>query len=391
MRCEPCPRPLQLALAPTLLAVSLLAACSPDLPPGATPTSPDATSSSRASSSADPLAQRAAHTMTTLDDGSLLVAGGCVIDGCTNATASTAVLAVGGTRPAQPMRDARDAHTATRLLDGSVLVVGGFGGEGRPPRASAEVYDPATGQWRVVGGLATARGGHAAALLGDGRVVVAGGWVRSRTYTASTEIYDPATERFGPGPDLPAAVDGLAATSLGDGSVLVVGGQREPGVASAAAARIRPDGTLLPVGALQRGRFKHALVTLPSGEAIALGGTSDDTVLLDTTEVFDPATGQFSPGPHLVAGRYKLSDGATVLPDGRIAIAGGGPGVELVDVSRGRSVALAGAGTRRSSFSTVGVLAAELVVLGGYDERIALTGTDLRLPLAGLPEPRLSG
>ncbi len=243
------------------------------------------------------LARRAAHTMTALPGGGLLVAGGCVVDGCGTATTSAYVLDGVRAEPTGPLGQPRDAHTATALPDGRVLVTGGFTAEGRAPLSSAEVYDPQTRRWTTSGSLRTARGGHAAGLLGDGRVLVAGGWVGYHTFTESTEIFEPATGRFAPGPSLPAAVLGLAATSLADGSVLLTGGESRPGQATRLAVRVLPDGTLRRVGPLITGRFKHTMVTLPSGQALVIGGTTDDQDLLADTEIFDPATDEFRAGP----------------------------------------------------------------------------------------------
>ncbi len=313
--------------------------------------------------------------MTALSDDDLLIAGGCDVDGCTTATA-TAFL-VRGARVLQitPMGGARDAHTAVRLRDGRVLVVGGFAGEGEPPLTTAELFDPETSAWTSTGGLATGRGGHAAALLGDGRVLVAGGWIGSQTYTDSTEIYDPATGSFSPGPDLSEPVDSLAAVSLGDGCVLITGGQVHPGESSAGTSTICPDGVLRELGPMRQARFKHGLATLSDGRVVVVGGTADDRRLLDTTEVFDPDTGTFSAGPRLRGGRYKLSGSVLTLEDDRVVVAGGGPGVEVVDLVRGRSEVLAPLGRQRRSFSTVGTSRGHLVLVGGYDEQITLTGT----------------
>ena len=361
--------------APVLVLV-LLAGCSGTAPdPAAHPTDTDLPAA---------LADRAAHTMTPLASGGLLVAGGCDVDGCATATSSAYVVTAGGARATADLLTPRDAHTATALADGRVLVTGGFAGEGVAPLASAEIYDPATGAWLEVGPLAVGRGGHAAARLGDGRVVVAGGWVSSGTYTAVTEIFDPETGRFTSGPELPAAVDGLAATSLPDGSVLVAGGQDSPGVASDLAVRIEPDGTLQDVGPLRTARFKHALLTLDSGVAVVLGGTTDDERLLRSTEVFDPATGRFRPGPDLRDGRYKLAGSAVSLPGDRMVVAGGGPGVELLDLARGSSRPVPGLGSDWGSFSTLGVTADRLVLVGGYDRGIQLTGAARSVPVADL-------
>ena len=330
------------------------------------------------------LARRAAHTATDLIDGSTVVVGGCDTDGCTSATASTVVVGPEGPASVSGLHDARDAHSATRLDDGSVLVAGGFAFEGQPPLTSAEIYDPAARSWSVVASLAVGRGGHAAARWGDGRVLVAGGWIRPRRYTATTEIFDPLRGQFSPGPDLPVAADGLAASALGDGSVLVTGGQVASGVATATAVVLRPDGSSTVVGPMRQARYKHAMVILPSGRVLVIGGTSDDHTLLTSTEIYDPVAQRFGPGPALVAGRYKLAGSAAVLPDGRVVVAGGGPGVEIIDPRTQSSKMVAGVDANRLSFSTVSVVGMDLRIIGGYDQEIRLTRTDLTIPLSRL-------
>ena len=359
-------------------AAVLLAGCTSE------PAGPAADRSVPDEDSLAEVALRAAHTMTPVTGDGLLVAGGCVVDGCTTATPTTYVVAADAVERVGDLAEARDAHTATLLDDGRVLVAGGFVGEGRPPLASAEVFDPATGTWQEAGSLALGRGGHAAALLGEGRVLVAGGWVGSGTCTTTTEIFDPDTFRFTPGPDLPQPVDGLDATSLPDGSVLVAGGQVRPGVASDRAVLVAADGTLEETGPLGTGRFKHALVTLDSGRALAIGGTPDDRRLLTSTEVFDPRSRTFRPGPTLQEGRYKLTGSAVPLPGDRVVVAGGGDGVEVVDVGDDVSRTVPGLGEGRASFSTVGVTGDRLLVLGGYDEQIRLVGAARSTPVAEL-------
>ena len=61
--------------------------------------------------------------------------------------------------------------------------------------ASAELFDPATGEFRVTGSMATARGNHTATVLADGKVLIAGGESASGLLNTA-EIYDPGTERF---------------------------------------------------------------------------------------------------------------------------------------------------------------------------------------------------
>ena len=46
--------------------------------------------------------------------------------------------------PTGNLNTARELHTATALVDGRVLVAGGFANNAK---ASAELYNPATGTW----------------------------------------------------------------------------------------------------------------------------------------------------------------------------------------------------------------------------------------------------
>lgn len=368
-----------------LVVVIAAAACS--AVPGMTadrtsPTGAPVPASTAPESLPPALAHRAAHSMTPLPDGSLLLAGGCVEDGCSVATASTYVVRGATAEPAEPMRQARDAHSAVALADGRVLVAGGFEAEGTAPLRSAEVYDSRSGRWDVAGSLAVGRGGHAAARLGDGRVIVAGGWVGPRRYTTSTEIFDPRTNTFTAGPDLPRALLGIGAAALADGSVLLAGGQTGPTTASGLAVRVTTTGELLQDGRLGTPRYKHGVVVLASGEALVIGGTTDDSDMLATTEIFDLRTKRFRPGPNLRVGRYKLS--ALVLPDGRVFVIGGSAGAEVLDPVAATSETVDALGPTVASFATVGVTGGYLRVIGGYDAAIRLSDVDLSLPLAKL-------
>ena len=69
-------------------------------------------------------------------------------------------------------------------------------------------------------------------------------------------------------------------------------------------------------------RDKHALAGLPDGRVLVLGGTPDDRELLSSTEIYDPATGEFTPGPSMDIRRYKLS--TTLDSAGHVIVAGGG-------------------------------------------------------------------
>lgn len=332
--------------------------------------------------SAQPLRARAAHSATLLGDGRVLLAGGCADDGCGTAEVQpTSEIYVPGRGftlgPA--MRYPRDAHSATTLRDGRVLMVGGFSGEGRPPLAESELFDPTAGTFSPTGNLATPRGGHMAALLPDGRVLVAGGWIGPRTYTATSEIYDPATGTFTAGPPMPEVRFQSTVLTLRDGRILVVGGQDTPThVLNTALVFVPKANRWERVGAMGTQRFKHAMGMLPDGRVLVLGGsTSEETQLLSSTEVFDPATNRFTPGSSMGSQRYKCVVADT--SSGLVVV--GGTQVEKYDARSATFQAVAGTKGVWRSAPTVTVLRdGSILVVGGYDKGIRVHDDAVLIP-----------
>jgi hypothetical protein len=131
--------------------------------------------------------------------------------------------------------------------------------------------------------MQVARGEHESTLLPDGTVLISGG-----TYTsgATTEIYQPSTQSF------------------------------------------------TPAGQLVRNRLRHTALLLshPSwgsrvGSVLIIGGIADTTSLsgreqaLETTELFDPVSGQCTQFASMAVARENHT--ATQLLDGRILVTGG--------------------------------------------------------------------
>jgi hypothetical protein len=69
---------------------------------------------------------------------------------CGQKLCSLAVLAdTGSWTPTGPIHDTRWRAVVVRLLDGRVLMAGGGTNDARQATASAEIFDPATGQWTI--------------------------------------------------------------------------------------------------------------------------------------------------------------------------------------------------------------------------------------------------
>jgi len=170
------------------------------------------------------------------------------------------------------LNTARYGHTATLLQDGAVLIIGGHGLSSYS--SSAELFDPTTNRFRAIGAMKSTRWGYTATWLPTGNVLVVGG-----NSEGSAEIYDVRTQQFRAVGSLAVPRSFHTATLLFDGTVLIAGGF---------------DGTLFPD-------------TNPHPTA--------------TTEIFDPASEAFPPGPPLLWKRAAHT--ATLLPDGRALLTGG--------------------------------------------------------------------
>lgn len=324
---------------------------------------------------------RAAHTAVRLDDGRILIAGGCSRAGCEgNQDAVASELfepADGSFAPGPAMTSPRAGHTATVLADGRVLVVGGYPGEGRPPLASAELFDPNTNRFMTTGSMAQPRGSHTATALADGRVLVVGGVDATNEVIATVEIYDPGRGEFAAAASLPVAVATHTAVRLSTGEIMVAGGRPTRSGAVTASAVIYDPTTdsWRSTGDLQDARYKHAAVALPTGGALVIGGADarDFRGSLTSIEQWDPTTGAWTVVADMLASRFKIPDAVAVLADGRVLIAGDGLVPEIYDPSIGGIEQVRG--TLRSAllFATATALAdGRVLIAGGYDDDIAV-------------------
>lgn len=83
-------------------------------------------------------------------------------------------------------------------------------------------------------------------------------------------------------------------------------------------------GRFMTVGMMSTARSGHQAVLLLDGRVLVVGGDlrcDQDCVLHPTADVFDPVTGQFAPTQPMVVGRQNAT--ASLLPDGRVLVAGG--------------------------------------------------------------------
>lgn len=169
---------------------------------------------------------RGSHSLTKLQDGRVLIAGGNVRaegkwTGCESRAVEILSPDTGRIVKAPPMNEARAFHTATLLSDGRVLVAGG---------KSWQIFDPQVDTWSEPVRMIRTRMRHAAALLpgtdsSSDKVLVIGGLGSGGS---RLEILDPLSRTSRELPvTLGAWLNDLAAARMADGRVLVVGGQHD--------------------------------------------------------------------------------------------------------------------------------------------------------------------
>lgn len=262
------------------------------------------------------------HTATLLQNGDVLFTGG--ISETESPTATAELLKAGSTslQPTGNMSVGRSFHTATLLLDGRVLITGGWGGPSGLTQ-TAEVYDPVSGTFTPAGNMGRARF-HSATLLLTGKVLITG-------YGSDAELFDPATNSFTPAGSFTTSGDTsyvYAATLLADGRVLVTNGPDAP-----SQIYDPTTGQFTPTGTMATWRAEYTATLLSDGTVLIAGGYTNPStpgtgvVPVASTEIYNPSTGVFDPGPTMRQGRYHHT--ATRLPDGSVLFVGGTGGTTL--------------------------------------------------------------
>jgi hypothetical protein len=271
----------------------------------------------------------------TLGNGQVLIAGGLAAG--SNGVSHRSNLAelfdpaTHQFRPTGSMADARFAYTATLLQDGRVLVVGGADMvDGTDNLATAEIYDPATGRFTRTGSMTHGRARHTATLLANGRVLIAGGYGGSTLPLASAEVFDPSTGTFSPTGSMTVARQNHTATLLANGQVLIAGGIDDSSNVLASAELYDPaTGSFHATGSMTAPREWHAATPLADGRVMITGGLgADGSTALASAELYDPTTGHFLATGSMTTPRW----GHVAIQDshGYVVVAGG-PGTDSLE------------------------------------------------------------
>lgn len=187
--------------------------------------------------------------------------------------------------------------------------------------------------------LAGGRAHHAQATLPDGRVLVTGGervddlvaWGAGAARALSREatLFDPATGRWSPAGRLVHPRANHAVVALPDGRAVVLGG---------GASELRPDPSVEQwdpasrawrvVGRLADGRSGHTATRLDDGRVLVVGGARDTlgsavpgANVLRSVELWDPRARRAAPAAPLPVALTRHA--AVRLADGRVLVTGG--------------------------------------------------------------------
>lgn len=239
-------------------------------------------------------APRVFHAALALADGRVLVSGGVNgRDPQGQPVSDTAELwepSTGRFRPVvQRMSAGRAAHTMSLLPDGRVLVLGGHGNPGET--RAAEVFDPRTERFTPLAATFAPRAHHAAHVDAQGRVVVLGGESLDANGQpvplASVLRFDPASGHFATLPALREPRSGAGTVLLPSGQVLLLGGVSAAGRHSSTAERYDPAAGGQAIAALDSPRAWHTVTRLPSGRVLVAGGETSDGDLVPTALIYE--------------------------------------------------------------------------------------------------------
>ncbi len=243
------------------------------------------------------------------------------------------------------MKEPREQFSATLLRSGEILVVGGGKGrlrldelpdEGRAELASAELYDPVAGEFRLLTSpLDAARRGHTATLLPNGKVLIAGGLqmtILGPKLFPGIAIYDPADSDGNPWSFADCDTDPQrclrvprafhTATLLPNGKVLIAGGLGNL-LARKGTREVELfdpiTETFSSTASTEIEFFPHSATLLDNGRVLVVGGNGFSQEN-STVQLYDPFSGTWTASQP--AERISSLHQATLLPNGMVLFTG---------------------------------------------------------------------
>jgi large repetitive protein len=321
------------------------------------------------SSTSPMLSGRSGHTLTLLGNGKVLIAGGSGIGNNGTNTAELFDPATGTYSATGSMNAIHSHHTATLLPNGKVLVL-----DQGTNSTAAEIYDPVSGTWSAAGPTPMLFPNHAATLLNDGRVLVLGGIDATNSVT-NCYIFNSSTLTWSTTGPMYYPTAAATAILLTNGNVLAAGGSIVAGGIvgtprelsqlydtqsgtwsltspmtvgrSGHIANLLPNGKVLvagpdntadlfdpatstwtKTGSMSTQRLYHSSALLLNGQVLVVagqissgGGIFSYPINTNSTEIFDPTTGSWRPGPTL--SYFPSGTMSILLPNGKVLVNGG--------------------------------------------------------------------
>lgn len=229
---------------------------------------------------------------------------------------------------ASMLPEARSHHRSAVLADDSIVFIGGTSSVVHRYLPDADRFDA------VNATLSARRMTHSLTSLPDGRVLVLGGETSLSAFeSAITNVPDVYEPLVGPFTTLPSRmVEGRSshtATQLANGNIVIIGGRKTVGNTAVATDTSetydRATRTFTAGPSMPGVRFNHSATLLPNGKILVAGGQVDCTVdicaRLSSALLYDPATQTFTPTGSL--NEVRGGHTATLLPNGKVLIAGG--------------------------------------------------------------------
>jgi hypothetical protein len=224
-------------------------------------------------------------------------------------------------------------------------------------------------------------------------VLITGGADTNGNALASAELYNIAMGTFSSTGSLNTGRIGFSATLLTDGTVLIAGGYYLNGGSSVAIAQAEiynpKTGLFTITGDLNIVRTYPTATLLPNGKVLVAGGSDGQGNSLASAEIFDPSNGTFTPTGNMTSTRWFQT--ATLLNTGKVLMTGGLTSgtvlnsAELYDPVAGTFAAISAMNATRFAHTATLLNTGQVIVAGGYDLNYnTLASAELYDPVAGI-------